>query len=129
VGLVAAALFAAPAPLAGQDPLRSIIVAEASAPRYLPVRIHDRPAPAGSLVTWPDSLVRRPTYWKEGAAIGGAAVGVAGFALSYVICRDVSDTGGCVGSSAGIGGLMTFCGAVIGALIGGGIEKKAREGG
>lgn len=77
-------------------------------------------------VAWPDSLAIRPTYWKEGAVIGGAVLGVGTFVLGYLVCQDLSDTGGCLGYAAGVGALMTFGGAIIGALIGGGIEKKEK---
>lgn len=54
-------------------------------------------------------------------------LGIGTFVPGYLICEDQSDTGGCAGSALGVGAVATFCGAVIGALIGGGIEKEDRS--
>jgi hypothetical protein len=70
----------------------------------------------------PDTLTLRPTYWIEGAIIGGAVLGVATFVLGYLICP-LAEDGNCVAEAARGGTLMAFVGGMIGALIGGGVDK------
>ena len=66
--------------------------------------------------------VRGPNYWAEGAAIGAVALGVPVAILGFALCEE--DCGSSVlltslGSAA--------AGAFIGAMIGGGIDKKPKE--
>lgn len=71
----------------------------------------------------PDSIVRRPNYAKEGAIIGGVALGVSTAVLGYLICQDLSDRGNCLAEAGGAGLLMGLVGAITGGLIGGAIDK------
>jgi hypothetical protein len=73
-----------------------------------------------------DSIDRaiRPTYWKEGALVGGLVGAVGGALLGAAICRhsEVADKS-CAGSTVGgalISGLVL---AIPGALIGGQMHK------
>ena len=102
---------------------RSVVLLEVASPRYYP------PSPeTASTHQWvelalSDTLTRRPTHWMEGAIVGGAVVGVGTFGLVLTICEDQAETTDCLGSAALNGAIGAFAGAVIGALIGGGIEK------
>ena len=66
----------------------------------------------------------RPTYWKEGALIGGL-IGIAGGAVVGLVACSYSDEVGksCIGSAAlgALGGALVL--AVPGALIGGQMHK------
>jgi hypothetical protein len=71
-----------------------------------------------------DSVPReiRPTHWKEGALIGGLALGLGLAVLADALCRS-SDSGGCGGATTGgflLGGVL---GGFIGALVGGQFPK------
>ena len=71
-----------------------------------------------------DSIAEiRPTYWKEGALIGGLPLGLGLAGLAGALCRS-SDSGGSCGGAA-IGGFLLggAIGGVIGALIGGQFPK------
>jgi len=65
----------------------------------------------------------QPTYWKEGALIGGVAGAVAGALLFAAFCESSDVAGSCAGST--VGGVLV--GALIlglpGALIGGQFPK------
>jgi hypothetical protein len=73
-----------------------------------------------------DSIERdiRPTYWKEGALVGGL-IGLAGGALlGVVVCAQSDEVGNsCTGSAAAgaLGGALIL--AIPGALIGGQMHK------
>jgi hypothetical protein len=64
----------------------------------------------------------RPTHWKEGALIGGLALGVGGAVLAVSLCGS-SDTGNCGGVTAGGFLVGAVIGGVSGALIGGQFPK------
>jgi hypothetical protein len=72
-----------------------------------------------------DSVPRdiRPTYWKEGALVGGISLGL-GFALLWdSFCRSSDSGGSCGGATTAgflVGGVL---GGLIGALIGGQFPK------
>ena len=75
-----------------------------------------------------DSVARiRPTYWKEGAVVGGA-VGAIGFGLLVgAICGLSESETGCTGKAL-LGGLVGGgVVAVPGALIGGLFPKAPRK--
>ncbi len=73
-----------------------------------------------------DSVVRdiRPTYWKEGAAVGGLLGALGGALVGRAVCG-MSDEFGkdCTGSTilGGVGGAVLL--AIPGALIGGQFPK------
>lgn len=90
------------------------------------------PAPHASVLFSPapetaaDSTNVHPTYWKEGALLGGIPVGLAGYLLFRGLCdQDDTPGGGKNCGLAGLGGAVLgfFIGAIPGALIGGQIEK------
>lgn len=75
----------------------------------------------------PDTLNLPKTYWKEGAVMGGAIVGVQGARFGYWGCRD-TDSGG-TGKNCGLSSIGGFVGgfllgAIPGMLIGGLFEKS-----
>ncbi|MEP7226741.1 MAG: hypothetical protein ABI785_05230 [Gemmatimonadales bacterium] len=75
-----------------------------------------------------DSVAKiRPTYWKEGAVVGGA-VGAVGFGLMVgAICGLSESETGCTGKAL-LGGLVGgVVMAVPGALIGGLFPKAPRK--
>ena len=100
-----------------------------------------RPAPVASIVfsgsargplsvAWSseprDSVVRdiRPTYWKEGALVGGLLGAVGGALLGGGFCRMSDDVGkDCTASTVvgAVGGAVLL--AIPGALIGGQVSK------
>jgi hypothetical protein len=70
-----------------------------------------------------DSLNIPPTYWKEGALVGGAILGVTGAVLMHGLCgMDGPDN--CGGALIGGAILGFFLGAIPGALIGGQFPKS-----
>lgn len=66
-----------------------------------------------------------PTYWKEGALIGGIPLGILGFALANGLCGSGDGGSGDHCTLAGLGGAAFgfLTGAVVGSLIGGQIPK------
>jgi hypothetical protein len=68
----------------------------------------------------------RPTYWKEGALVGGLLGGLGGAFLGAAICRnsEVADKN-CTWSSVGGGLISGLVLAIPGALIGGQMHKDA----
>ena len=69
----------------------------------------------------------RPTYWEEGAIVGGVAGGVSIGFLGYVACGLSEQPGrNCLGMTL-LGSLFgAALGAIPGALIGGAFPKGAR---
>ena len=76
----------------------------------------------------PDSVIIHPTYWKEGALIGGVVGGILGGMTAAALCSISEEPGG--GTACD---LLPALGAVVvgaaivaipGALIGGQIEKQ-----
>jgi hypothetical protein len=68
-----------------------------------------------------EGRVYRPTYWKEGAAIGAAIVGTTGALVAYELACEFSDVrSDCslasVLAGAAVGGVL---GGITGALVGG----------
>jgi hypothetical protein len=106
-------------------------VAGQVAPRSLAASVLSRDLPRGPLsVGWSltpsDTLVRdiRPTYWKEGAAVGGLAGAVGGALVGLWACGMSDEVGkDCTGTAigGGVGGAVLL--AIPGALIGGQFEK------
>ena len=84
------------------------------------------PLRTASLAAPADSVERdiRPTYWKEGALVGGL-VGLAGGAvLGLVICAQSDEVGNsCTGSAVAGGLISALVLAIPGALIGGQMHK------
>lgn len=78
-----------------------------------------------------DTVVRQfePTYWKEGAAVGGAVGALGGSLLGLSVCRlaDRPDKN-CTGSALLGGFLAAVVLAIPGALIGGQIHKSEQDG-
>lgn len=77
-----------------------------------------------------DSLMRdiRPTYWKEGAAVGALAGAVGGALVGLAVCGLSEEVGkDCAGTAVigGIGGAVVL--AIPGALIGGQFRKRGDE--
>ncbi len=102
-------------------------VAQASVPGPLPSSLWNRPAPGPlrSTLAPADSVPRNipPTYWKEGALIGGLTGAVALAVLVTAFCEDSETADSCGGTT--VGGALV--GAVLlgvpGALIGGQFPK------
>ena len=70
-----------------------------------------------------DSLNLAPTYWKEGALVGGVIVGAFGAYLYHGLCgMDGPDN--CGGALVGGAILGFLIGAIPGALIGGQFPKS-----
>ena len=70
----------------------------------------------------------RPTYWKKGAAIGGAVGALSGILLGHTICGLSDDPGlSCTGTvlAGAIGGALLL--AIPGALIGGQFHKPEAD--
>ncbi len=94
-------------------------------PSLLWSRSERAPLHATSALAPSDSVPRniQPTYWKEGALIGGVAGGFAGAVLSAAFCENSETAGSCAGTT--VGGALV--GAVLlgvpGALIGGQFPK------
>lgn len=77
-----------------------------------------------------DSLLHqsRPTYWKEGALIGGALGAVGGAVLAHRLCGLAEEsTKHCTGSSVLGGVIGAALLAIPGALIGGQFSKEPAE--
>jgi hypothetical protein len=78
------------------------------------------------LIAPADSIDRdiRPTYWKEGALVGGLSGAAAGTVLGLVICRNSEELGkNCAGSAVAGGLISALVLAIPGALIGGQMQK------
>jgi hypothetical protein len=66
----------------------------------------------------------RPTYWKEGALVGGLIGAAGGTALGLAICRNSEELGkNCAGSAVAAGLISALVLAIPGALIGGQMHK------
>jgi hypothetical protein len=77
-----------------------------------------------------DTLPRQswPTYWKEGALIGGALGAIGGAVLAHRLCGLAEEsTKHCTGSSVLGGVLGAALVAIPGALIGGQFSKEPTE--
>jgi hypothetical protein len=97
------------------------------------------PAPSALFVATPKTAFRttfsaergdtgrreiRPTYWKKGAAIGGAVGVLSGLLLGHLVCGLSEEAGhGCSGTmlAGAVGGGLLL--AIPGALIGGQFAK------
>ncbi len=77
-------------------------------------------SPSLALDTVPRDI--RPTHWKEGALIGGLALGVGLAFLVDGLCRS-SDSGNCGGATTGGFFAGALIGGLTGALIGGQFPK------
>jgi len=132
IALVAVTL---PVPLSGQTGAErrtenhgTVIHLDRAAPRYYPIGFTNARTEPVFDVAVVASRARRQTYWQLGAVVGGAVLGVGGFVLGYSFCKGERDTAGeCSDHAVAVGAIMTFCGAIIGGLIGGSIEKGPRE--
>lgn len=73
-----------------------------------------------------DSVRLAPTYWKEGAVVGGVIVGALGAVAMTGLCEMDESANGCNVGLAAIGGAAIgfLIGAIPGALIGGQIHKS-----
>ncbi len=78
------------------------------------------PAPAA------DTLRLAPTYWKEGALIGGIPMAILGAIAGHGLCEwaDESGNDNCVLAAVGTGVLSGGVGAIVGALIGAQFHKQ-----
>lgn len=88
----------------------------------------DTPGPlrTAGLAVPPDSIDRdiRPTYWKEGALVGGLVGAAGGAVLGAAICRNSEEFGKrCTGTAVASGLISGLVLAIPGALIGGQIHK------
>jgi hypothetical protein len=110
--------------------------ADAQAPvsRVIPSVVFSNAAPGPlrtpGLIPPADSIDRniRPTYWKEGALVGGLSGAAAGTVLGLVICRNSEELGkNCAGSAVAGGLIAALVLAIPGALIGGQISKGGAE--
>jgi len=78
-----------------------------------------------------DTVVRQlePTYWKEGAVVGGAVGALGGALLGLSVCRLAEQPDkNCTGSAVLGGVLAAAVMAIPGALIGGQIRKSEQDG-
>jgi hypothetical protein len=111
--------------IAAQDP-----TARVSAPVF-PSGTARGPLRLARLAEPRDTVLRRfePTYWKEGAAVGGAVGALGGSLLGLSVCRlaDRPDKN-CTGSALLGGVLAAVVLAIPGALIGGQIHKSEQDG-
>jgi hypothetical protein len=69
----------------------------------------------------------RPTYWKEGALIGGLTLGLGLGFLAGAFCSNSDSGGSCGGATTGGFLLGGVCGGIIGALIGGQFPKEKEK--
>jgi hypothetical protein len=70
--------------------------------------------------------VIRPTHWKGGLLLGGAIGGAGLGVLGYALCHDLSETRtSCLGSAVAGTAVGAVIGGVTGALIGGAFRKPA----
>lgn len=88
-----------------------------------------RPRPSSLFVSPPvatDSVKLAPTYWKEGAIVGGVIAGALGAVAMTGLCEMDESASGCNVGLAAIGGAAIgfLIGAIPGALIGGQIHKS-----
>lgn len=74
----------------------------------------DRPEPAGSIP---------PTYWQEGALVGGLIVGILGAGLGHGLCGYANSETNCIPALITGGLIGATLGGTIGALIGGQFSK------
>ena len=121
--LLVFSLVALPVPLSAQLPL----------PRPAPSMLFGY-GPVNGVKSWAtepsDSLRQqiRPTYWKEGALIGGALGAVLGAAAGYGLCEAGDEaTKHCTGNLV-LGGVFgAALVAIPGALLGGQFSKEPAE--
>ncbi|MDQ3428012.1 MAG: hypothetical protein M3477_09305, partial [Gemmatimonadota bacterium] len=85
--------------------------------------------PLGRLLAL-DSLRREipPTHWKEGALLGGGALGLGFALLAAGFCGNSDVGGGCGGAVTGGFVVGAGLGVIIGALVGGQFPKERRDG-
>jgi hypothetical protein len=111
--------------IAAQDP-----TARVSAPVLLSSTARG-PLRFARLAEQTDTAVRgfEPTYWKEGATVGGAVGALGGALVGLSVCRlaDRPDKN-CTGSAMLGGFLAAVVLAIPGALIGGQIHKSEQDG-
>ena len=68
-----------------------------------------------------------PTYWKEGALIGGALGALGGALLGHAVCETSDESGKSCTGSLFLGGVLgAAILAIPGALIGGQFPKRAQ---
>ena len=123
--LLLLALFYAPATASAQTSTAEVARPASSALRNPGV---SKPLQPNWISDPSDSVAKiRPTYWKEGAAVGGA-VGAVGFGLLVgAVCGLSESETGCTGKAL-LGGLVGgVVMAVPGALIGGLFPKAPRK--
>lgn len=79
------------------------------------------PAPASG----PDSVTIHPTYWKEGALIGGIPMAILGGIAGHGLCEWSDGTGNddCVMATLGTAVLSGLVGGIVGGLIGAQFHK------
>ncbi|HEX7919084.1 MAG TPA: hypothetical protein VF454_06740 [Gemmatimonadales bacterium] len=73
-----------------------------------------------------DTTQLAPTYWKEGALIGGIPMAILGAIAGHDLCEWSDGTGNddCILATVGTAALSGGVGAIVGALIGGQFHKK-----
>jgi hypothetical protein len=84
------------------------------------------PAPSGSprvLTIWEGQAAQKRTYWLEGAIVGGAITGLLGTQLASLCPRN---SGSCPSNRLLSFVLGAVPGVVLGALVGGTIEKEPK---
>ena len=88
-----------------------------------------RSAPFAHFEAFPDTTdpAIPGTYWKEGAAIGAAALAIPTLLLALGLCGD-TDSGGIDNEAACVAGgtaVMALVGGALGAFIGGAVHKDS----
>lgn len=98
----------------------SSLAAQQSALRPRPSSLFVPPAVAA------DSVKLAPTYWREGALIGGIPMAILGGIAGHDLCEWADDAGNddCMLATVGTAVLSGGVGAIVGALIGGQFHKK-----
>jgi hypothetical protein len=81
--------------------------------------------PPGMMLVLGDTIPRpiRPTYWKEGAIVGGVVLGLLGAAFGGGMCAYADQRQNCTGAT--LGGVLvgSLTGVSLGALLGGQFHK------